>query len=113
MSDELQMRGTEDLRAVGERQRDRLRRLEAEEERRGRHAALGGDVARALTRASGIREVLQATTEALVARLDAAFARIWTLDEAQSILELQASAGLYTHLDGPHGRVPVGAFKIG
>ena len=29
------------------------------------------------------------------------------------VLELQASAGLYTHLDGPHGRVPVGQFKIG
>jgi signal transduction histidine kinase/CheY-like chemotaxis protein/HPt (histidine-containing phosphotransfer) domain-containing protein len=28
-------------------------------------------------------------------------------------LELQASAGLYTHLDGPHARVPVGQFKIG
>ncbi len=29
------------------------------------------------------------------------------------MLLLQASAGLYTHLDGPHGRVPVGQFKIG
>jgi signal transduction histidine kinase/CheY-like chemotaxis protein len=26
---------------------------------------------------------------------------------------LQASAGMYTHLDGAHGRVPVGMFKIG
>jgi PAS domain S-box-containing protein len=26
---------------------------------------------------------------------------------------LQASAGLYTHLDGPHSRVPVGQYKIG
>ena len=26
---------------------------------------------------------------------------------------LRASAGLYTHLDGPHSRVPVGQFKIG
>ena len=29
------------------------------------------------------------------------------------MLELQASAGLYTHLNGPHGRVPLGQFKIG
>ncbi len=29
------------------------------------------------------------------------------------MLELQASAGLYTHIDGPHSRVPVGQFKIG
>ncbi len=29
------------------------------------------------------------------------------------MLELQASAGMYTHLNGAHGRVPVGQFKIG
>src|SRR4029079_14180510 len=40
-------------------------------------------------------------------------ARIWTVSAEGDILELQASAGMYTHLDGPHGRVPVGKFKIG
>ena len=45
--------------------------------------------------------------------LGAAFARIWTLNEREGVLELQASAGLYTHLNGPHGRVPLGQFKIG
>ena len=35
----------------------------------------------------------------------------WRL--AQDVLALRASAGLYTHLDGPHARVPVGQFKIG
>jgi len=29
------------------------------------------------------------------------------------VLELQASAGMYTHLNGPHSRVPLGAYKIG
>ena len=29
------------------------------------------------------------------------------------MLELQASAGQYTHLDGEHARIPVGKFKIG
>jgi two-component system, NtrC family, sensor kinase len=29
------------------------------------------------------------------------------------LLELQASARIYTHLDGPHSRVPVGELKIG
>ncbi len=29
------------------------------------------------------------------------------------MLELQASAGMYTHLDGPHGHIPIGQFKIG
>ena len=45
--------------------------------------------------------------------LDASFVRVWTLNEADNVLELQASSGLYTHLDGPHSRVPVGQFKIG
>ena len=77
------------------------------------HAALAADVLTALTRAGGIQQALQACAQALVTRVDAAFARIWTLNEFDRILELQASAGLYTHLDGAHARVPVGKFKIG
>jgi signal transduction histidine kinase len=49
----------------------------------------------------------------VVEHLDAAFARIWTLNEAERMLELQASAGMYTHLDGAHGRVPLGSYRIG
>ena len=45
--------------------------------------------------------------------LDPAFARIWTTSPQGDVLELQASAGLYTHLDGVHARVAVGKFKIG
>ena len=29
------------------------------------------------------------------------------------MLEMQASAGLYTHTDGLHGRIPLGQYKIG
>ncbi|GAC1423614.1 MAG: hypothetical protein NVS4B1_06550 [Ktedonobacteraceae bacterium] len=57
--------------------------------------------------------ILQRCCEALVETLDVAFARIWTLDEQEQILLLQASAGLYTHLNGSHSHVPVGLFKIG
>jgi PAS domain S-box-containing protein len=60
-----------------------------------------------------VAEALQRTTEVLVRHLGAAFARIWTLNESEQVLELQASAGLYTHLDGGHSRVPVGQYKIG
>jgi len=49
----------------------------------------------------------------VVQHLDVAFARVWTLNEGTQTLELQASAGCYTHLDGPHSRVKVGEFKIG
>src|SRR6202043_2732089 len=80
---------------------------------RGRLASLVGDVGMALTRGSTLKDILGSCTQALVQHLDAAFARIWTINEAQDVLELQASAGFYTHLDGPHSRVPVGKFKIG
>jgi signal transduction histidine kinase len=60
-----------------------------------------------------LNELLQRVCQSLVDHLDVAFARVWTLNEAEQMLELRASAGLYTHIDGPHGRVPVGKFKIG
>jgi PAS domain S-box-containing protein len=80
---------------------------------RARTAMLGADIGVALTQGAGTRGMLRLCAEALVRHLDAAFARIWTFNEAEGVLELQASAGMYTHLDGPHGRVPVGKFKIG
>ena len=76
-------------------------------------AATRGEINVHLTGAAPLRETLQRCTQTVVDSLQGAFARIWTLDEAEAMLILQASAGCYTHLDGPHGRVPVGAFKIG
>ncbi len=75
--------------------------------------ALSAELGVAFAGALSIREVLHRCAEAMVRHLDAAFARIWTLDEGSDVLELQASAGQYTHLDGPHARIPVGRFKIG
>ncbi|MDJ0799669.1 MAG: PAS domain-containing protein [Calothrix sp. MO_167.B12] len=60
-----------------------------------------------------LQDILQQCTQIMVDYLDAAFARIWTLNPEENMLELQASAGMYTHIDGPHGRVPVGKYKIG
>ncbi|MDQ6726624.1 MAG: SpoIIE family protein phosphatase [Actinomycetota bacterium] len=77
------------------------------------HLGLLADVLRALAGEETLADLLQRCAESVVARLDAAFTRIWLLDEATQTLVLQASAGLYTHLDGGHGRIPVGAFKIG
>jgi PAS domain S-box-containing protein len=71
------------------------------------------DVGVALNARDALPDMLRKCTEAVVRHLDAAFARIWTLDRAGTTLELRASAGLYTHLDGGHSRVPVGMFKIG
>jgi len=58
-------------------------------------------------------DMLRLSAQALVDNLDAAFARIWTLNESENILELRASAGMYTHIDGSHSIVPVGKYKIG
>ncbi len=92
--------------------RDR-KRSEAAREERARLALLGSDVGMALTQAGTMRQGLQQSAEAVVRHVDAAFARIWTLNDATDELELEASAGIYTHIDGAHGRVPVGLFKIG
>ena len=90
-------------------------RREAEEllEERARIAELTAAIGVALTQGNSLPETARMFTEAIVHQLDAAFARIWTLSEDSSTLELQASSGLYTHIDGPHARVPVGKFKIG
>lgn len=80
---------------------------------RARVAALTGDVGLALAQGDTLGEVLQRCAELIVRHLGAAFARVWTLNEKKDVLELDASAGLYTHLDGAHGRVPVGEGEIG
>lgn len=90
-----------------------IRRYGAELADRARQATLGAEIGARLVQNSGLRGTLQLCAEAIVRHLDAAFARIWTLNEKENVLELQASAGMYTHLNGPHGRVPVGSLKIG
>jgi signal transduction histidine kinase len=72
---------------------------------RARLAELTSDVGSALTRGEGLRETLQLCAEALVRHLDVALARVWILHEATGILELQASAGMYTQVDGPNSKI--------
>jgi signal transduction histidine kinase len=78
-----------------------------------RLARLSAEVNGILVGSAPLGALLQRTAEVLVRHLGAAFARVWTLDESERVLELRASAGLYTHLDGPHARVPLGTHKIG
>ncbi len=74
---------------------------------------LTADVALSLTSSDTLSDVLDCCAKAIVSHLDAAFARVWTLNESDQVLELRASAGMYTHIDGPHSRVKVGQLKIG
>lgn len=89
------------------------KRAEEERPKQARLATLRVDVGTILSKGITLRSMLQGCAEAMVKHLNAAFARIWRLNEAENVLELQASAGMYTHIDGPYGRVPVGKFKIG
>jgi len=91
-------------------ERKRQESLQAEATRR---AILRADVSSALAASTETSVALNLCCEAIVRHLDMAFARIWTLNEADGVLALQASAGHYVHLDGAHSRIKVGDFKIG
>ena len=80
---------------------------------RSRLATLGAEVGFALSQKDTLCDMLQKCSEAFVRNLNMAFARIWTINTEGNVLELQSSAGIYTHIDGPHRRVPVGMYKIG
>jgi PAS domain S-box-containing protein len=80
---------------------------------RARLANFRADVDAALTQSESLQLMMRRCTDALVEHIDAAFARIWILNKQDNVLELQVSSGMYTHIDGPHKRVPVGQFKIG
>lgn len=74
---------------------------------------LGADVGKALSTGETLGQMLQGCCDAFVENLGVAFARIWTFNARENVLELQASGGMYTHVEGPHKLVPVGKYKIG
>lgn len=80
---------------------------------RTRVSAVRADIGMALARKDNLSGILRACSEALVQDLGAALARIWTLSSDGRELELQASAGMYTRLDGRYSRIPLGDLKIG
>lgn len=101
--------------ANGELRREIEHRTRVEEslKERVRTSRLSAEVALALNAGTEMQVMLQQCAELVVRHLDVAFSRIWTLNETTQTLELQASAGCYTHLNGPHSRVRVGEYKIG
>ena len=68
---------------------------------RVRYGSLVAEVGAILTRNDPPEVMLQLCSEALVRHLDAALARIWTMNPADGTLVLQASAGLDIQTDGP------------
>jgi PAS domain S-box-containing protein len=76
-------------------------------------ASLTAAVGLALTQGTDSRAMLQQCAGALVQHLDGGLARIWTLNQQEPVLELQAGAGTHAALDGALKRVRVGDFTIG
>jgi len=83
------------------------------EETLRRQTSVRADASAAFASGGHLREILLGCVEAIVRHLDAAFARIWTLNKDENILELQASAGIYTRLDGKYSRIQMGDLKVG
>ncbi|HEV2732022.1 MAG TPA: PAS domain-containing protein [Terriglobales bacterium] len=88
-------------------------RLHAAMSERMRLTAFRAEIGMVLAHEENLRGTLHKCAEAIVRHLDAAFARVWTLSSDGRELQLQASAGMYTRLDGSHSRIPVGQLKIG
>jgi signal transduction histidine kinase len=84
---------------------------ETAESLQAKQALLTGEIGFALTRSTTQREMLQRCAEAIVRHLDAALARIWTVDDAERELVLRASSGIIEP-ETPE-RVPLGRTKIG
>lgn len=74
---------------------------------------LGADIGEALTREQKLEATLQQCTDFIARDLDAVLVRIWVLGGEKDVLELKASAGLCTRIDGKHSRKIVGELKIG
>ncbi|MFC1606462.1 response regulator [Candidatus Latescibacterota bacterium] len=84
-----------------------------EQKMKQQSALLGSEIGNILIGKSALQEKLQACAETIVNRFNMTFARFWTVSDDEKYLNLQASAGLYTHLDGVHSNVEMGKRKIG
>jgi PAS domain S-box-containing protein len=89
------------------------KQLEAQLQERVQLAEFQAAIGAALIQPGNLRQLLQRCAQAIVDSFEAAIARVWTFNEVDQMLELQASAGLYTHLDGKHNRIKIGELRIG
>ncbi|WP_442942785.1 protein kinase domain-containing protein [Nostoc sp.] len=90
-----------------------LRQSEAQFREQAILSDFRADVDSALAQSASLPLILHRCAQAVVKHFNAAFARIWTLNKDNNVLELQASAGMYTRLDGEYSRIPLGSLKVG
>jgi signal transduction histidine kinase len=88
------------------------RMVELLREEEDRMTLLRGDIASVIAHGGEIQPLLEEIAATVVRRLDAGGARIWLLDAASNVLELQASAGV-APVNGPASRIKVGDLAIG
>ena len=69
--------------------------------------ALGARISQLLTKGDTLSVMLQSISDIFVADLNVTFARIWIFDEIENVLKLEASSGLYTHIEGDHQTLPI------
>jgi PAS domain S-box-containing protein len=80
---------------------------------RARLATLYGDIGNALVQSDTLPNLLNHCAVAFVDRLNARFVRIWTFNQTENVLELQAAAGICPQLDEKLARVSIGETTIG
>ena len=78
-----------------------------------RAALLLGEIGDALTREDSLRDALRRCADGIIRNLDAAVARIWTVDAEAETLELCASGGIETPLDEAFARLRFDEHKVG
>ncbi len=82
---------------------EKIERYAAEQEEHISMLAMNAEINGILTTsAADLPAALNLCCDSLVKTMRAAFARVWMLDSTGENLELKASAGMYTHLDGSH-----------
>jgi signal transduction histidine kinase len=105
-------------RSVVDMRETAMRRAALEQEVRTRQqaendASLTAQVGLALTRGTELRTMLQECAQAIVTHLGGGFTRVWTLDEREEALDMEAGAGVCAPFDERNARVCVGHSTIG
>jgi len=97
------------LLAFADRVSSEMERMSAEEDKakRIKNAEFSAQVGKSITKGGSLNDILQSCAQDMVDHLDAAFARIWVYNKEENFLSLQASAGMYTNLDGRHSSFPL------
>ena len=82
-------------------------------EENARRSGFAAQVGSVLTSGHELRPMLGACAEIMQQYFQVDDARIWTLDEATGMLEIQASSGFHPSLNDEFARIPVGKYGIG